>query len=99
MLKGRVNFLELIDAPFDRVHELYRILFLKAEASAKAEEERKKKEEEERKRKEKEDIRAGRRGPIIQRDQPADEQPTTTSPLEAEAIEDVLEELAEGGVM
>lgn len=39
-----------MDRPFEELHELYRIVFLKHEAQMKAEEERKKKEEEENKR-------------------------------------------------
>lgn len=85
------------------MHELYRILYIRAEAQAKADEERKKKEEEEAKRKE----RANRpRGyPPGYRQRPADVNKSkeadmpTPSPLEAEVLEDALEELAEGGVM
>ena len=43
-LKGRISILELMDAPFRDVHELFRIVYLRNEAMAKAEKERQEKE-------------------------------------------------------
>ena len=69
-------------------------------------EEEKKKQEEEEKKKNKSEQSRGKKPPQLNRMPPADAlrvQPDnsipTPSPLEAEALEDALEELAEGGVM
>lgn len=96
-----------MDRPFRELHELYRILFLKAEAQAK-----KDKEEEEKKKQDEEDERKNNRPKGIsqpmyykpkQDKQLADVKQqndfSAPSPLEAEALEDALEELAEGGLM
>lgn len=101
VFKGRISIPDLIEAPFREVHELYRILINKIEADKKAAEERKKKEEEEAKKQEQADIKAGRLNPMIRRGEPTDDinKTTTPSPLESEELEEVLEELAEGGAL
>lgn len=86
------------------MHELYRILYLRAEAQAKADAEKKKKEEEEAKRKERENRPKGyppgyRQRPADVKTQQQGPDMPTPSPYEAEVLEDTLEELAEGGVM
>jgi len=93
-----------MERPFRELHELYKIVLERAEAQAKAEEERKKQEEEERKAEE----RANRGGkPYIptrpynpsderQQTKPADKAPIA-APLEAEALEDAFEDMADGG--
>lgn len=88
----------MMDRPFRELHELYKILFERAEAMRKKDEqERKEKEEKERRE------RAMNKQPY--RPQPPDVNRTpnesipTPSPLEAEALEDALEELTEGGVL
>ena len=93
-----------MDRPFRELHELYKILFERAEADKKRreEEEAKAKEEEERKRQS--EINRGIRPPQLNRMPPPDAKRNpsdvqTPSPLEAEALEDALEEMAEGGVI
>lgn len=86
-----------MDRPFRELHELYKILYERAEAQQKAEEARKEKEaEEERKRKQAERPK-GIRSNQYMRDQPSDATSTSTipepSPLELEALEDVLEDM------
>ena len=95
-----------MDRPFRELHELWKILYNKAEAEAARQKAEKDKEEEERKAKERADINRGAKPPQINRQPPADAMklPTnnsnvTPSPLEAEAFEDMLEEFVEGGVM
>ena len=50
--KGRTSMLELLNQPYNVIHELYYIIFVKEMARQKAEEEKQKKEEEERKKQE-----------------------------------------------
>ena len=80
-----------MDRPFREVHELYKILYQRAEAQQKAEEERQKKEQEE------ENKRKRQVGPTPQysKQQPPDAINTmpTPSPLEMEALEDMFEEI------
>ena len=84
-----------MDRPFNELHELYRIVYLRAEAQAKAEQERQEKEEQEKK--------YGKNGssyPQINRKPPTDvNRPPNLnlSPMAAEEMEDALEDLAEGG--
>ncbi len=80
-----------MDRPFRELHEIYRIVYLRAEAS-KAEE--KARLEEEKKSK----ANSGRPtdGGISNQSKTAK---APLSPLEAEAIEEVFEELGEGGMM
>ena len=92
-----------MDRPFRELHELYKILFERAEAQKKAEEERKAQEEKEAAEKEKAEVARGARLPQLRREPPPDavrSSPNnlTPSPLEAEALEEALEEMAEGGV-
>lgn len=79
-LKGRLSIIDLIDRPFYEVHELYRIVFLKAEEEKKAEEQREKEEAK---------SNGNKRG------RPAIPNP---SKIQTEALEDALEDLAEGGI-
>ena len=81
-----------MDRPFREVHELYKILYERAEAQQKAEEERRKKEEEEQRREQQ------RNKGLPANRKLADVPPPSTpscepSPMEAEAIEDMLEEI------
>ena len=87
-----------MDRPFNELHELYRIVYLRAEAQAKAEKERQEKEE-----KEKANGKGGPKYPQINRQPPTDvnnqpNQNQTISPLAAEAMEEAFEDLAEGGI-
>lgn len=73
-----------MDRPFNEIHEIYRILYLRSETQKKIEEEREKKEKEKEKNK---------------KPQPA-QRPLTDvhnipepSPLEIEAMEDALDEI------
>lgn len=78
-----------MDRPFRELHELYKILYQRAEAQQKAEEERAKEAEEaERIRKE----NSSRDIPMKSLPSDASTIPTP-SPLEAEALENALEEL------
>lgn len=94
-----------MDRPFRELHELYKILYERAEAQKKADEERQRKEEEEERAKEKSEVDRGVRSPRIHREPPPDAIRTTPddnimpSPYEAEALEEVFEEMAEGGIM
>lgn len=84
-----------MDRPFNELHELYRIVYLRAEAQAKAEKERQEQEE-----RDKKYGKGGPKHPQINRQPPADvNQPSQNyiSPLAAEEMEDALEDLAEGG--
>ena len=84
-----------MDRPFRELHEIYRIVYLKAEKQAQDEEKRKAKEAEEKK-KEQERSRGSYRSPMYQ-NRPTDVMPTnqmdTLSPAQAEALEDALEDL------
>lgn len=85
-----------MDRPFNELHELYRIVYLRAEAQAKAEKERQEKEE-----REKKQGKGGPPHPQINRKPPTDVNNNmpdlNLSPLAAEEMEDALEDLAEGG--
>lgn len=84
-----------MDRPFNELHELYRIVYLRAEAQAKAEKERQEKEE-----REKRNGKGGPPYPQINRQPPTDVNNTPNlnlSPLAVEEMEDALEDLAEGG--
>lgn len=70
-----------MDRPFNEIHEIYRILYLRSEAQKKAEEEREKKE------KDKAKQPPSKKLTDVNRSIPE------PSPLEAEMIEDALEEL------
>lgn len=87
-MKGRVSVLDLMDRPFREVHELYKILYQRAEAQQKEAEERAKKEKEEEEKK-----RQRQNGP--NRQQPTDAVSTipTPSPLEMEALEEMFEDM------
>lgn len=85
-----------MDRPFREIHELYKILYERAQAQQEAEKVRKEKEEEEARR------QAQRKGPSgfspTYRQLPTDaiqnnSTITEPSPFEAEALEDALEEL------
>ena len=91
-----------MDRPFRELHELYKILFERAEAQKTAEEERRAQEEKDAAEKEKAEVARGAKLPQIRRAPPPDAVTSpnnlTPSPLEAEALEEAFEELAEGGV-
>ena len=91
-----------MNRPFRELHELYKILFERAEAQKKAEEERRKQEEKAAAEKEKAEVARGAKLPQIRRAPPPDAVTSPNSlipsPLEAEALEEALEEMAEGGV-
>lgn len=80
----------MFDRPFKELHELYRIVYLRAMAQAKIEEDRKAQEAKNNKNK------------APHRKLPPDAQTTNSfnapSPMEAEALEDAFEEMMEGGV-
>lgn len=82
-----------MDRPFRELHEIYRIVYLKAEKQAQDEEKRKAKEAEEKK---KEQERSRGSHPMYQ-NRPTDVMPTnqmdTLSPAQAEALEDALEDI------
>ena len=88
-----------MDRPFREVHELYKILYQRAEAQAAAEEAKKKEEAEKEKAKRNAEVSRGARPPQIVRQPPSDaiEIKNSTvpepSPLEVEALEDALEDL------
>ena len=106
-LRGRVSIPDLMELPFRELHEYYRIVYLRAEAQAKAEKER---EENERKQREEEE-RADRakRGlpPQLRREPPPDakiianpdKSMSMPSPYGADDLEEMLEEMAEGGAI
>lgn len=94
-----------MDRPFREIHELYRIVFLRAKEQEEKEKQRQQEEEKEKKEKEQSEIRRGLRPPQLKREPPSDavtvknnKSLAPSSQLEAEALEDALEELAEGGV-
>ena len=70
-----------MDRPFNEIHEIYRILYLRSEAQKKAEEEREKEEE-----------KKNKKHPTQKSLTDVNAVPEL-SPLEAEAMEDALEEL------
>lgn len=74
-----------MDRPFNEIHEIYRILYLRSEAQKKAEEEREKEEREKEEKKNK-------KHPTQKSLTDVNTVPEL-SPLEAEAMEDALEEL------
>lgn len=88
-MKGRVSVLDLMDRPFREVHELYKILYQRAEAQQKEAEEREKKEKEEEKKRQRQN------GQNNVRQQPPDAASTipTPSPLEMEALEEMFEDM------
>lgn len=94
-----------MDRPFRELHELYKILLERAEAQAAAERERKEAEEAEREKREKAEMRNGVKPPLIHRAPPPDAikpnnpNELTPSPLEAEALQDMMEEMSEGGIV
>ena len=69
-----------MDRPFNEIHEIYRILYLRSEAQKKAEEEREKEEKKNKKHPTQKSLTDVNTVPEL-------------SPLEAEAMEDALEEL------
>ena len=81
-----------MERPFREVHELYRILFLRAQAEKEADEKRKAEEE----KRAREERKNGNKKPQYNR-QPTDLSIPSPSPMQAEALEDAFEELAEGG--
>lgn len=94
-----------MDRPFRELHELYRILFLRAEAQAKKDKEEAEKKEREQKEEEQKNRPKGISQPMYYKpdrqltDVKQQNDLSAPSPLEAEALEDALEELAEGGLM
>lgn len=80
-----------MDRPFRELHEIYRIVYLRAEAAKAAQEAR---EEEEKKSKGQSNRPTD--GRISNQNKTAK---APLSPLEAEAFEEVFEELGEGGMM
>ena len=93
-----------MECPFREVHELYRIVYEKAEAQAKAEQERQeneRKQQEEQERQER--IKRGlpppiRREPSSDVKQAAKPNTPVPSPYEAEQLEEMFEDMIEGGV-
>lgn len=86
-MKGRVSVLDLMDRPFREVHELYKILYQRAEAQQKEAEEREKKEKEE------EERHKRQGGPKRQKPTDAASTIPTPSPLEMEALEEMFEDM------
>lgn len=86
-----------MDRPFKELHEIYRIVYLKAEKQAQAEEERKAKEAEEKKKKERERSMGSLPSNPMYQNRPTDVMPTnqmdTLSPAQAEALQDALEDI------
>lgn len=93
-----------MDRPFRELHELYKIVYERAEAQAKAEKER---EEREKKEREAEENRErARKGlpPLIRREPPPDakyttKEPIIPSPYGADDLEEAFEEITEGGAI
>lgn len=83
MFKGKINISSAFDMPIDRLHELYRIGFLREQAKAEYEQEQKLKEEKEAKLK-----NGNRRGPGP-RPIPSDQIPSN---IDMDDIEELLEE-------
>lgn len=75
-----------MDRPFREVHELYKILYQRAEAQQKEAEEREKKEKEEEEKRRK-------NGPKRQQPTDATSAIPTPSPLEMEALEEMFEDI------
>ena len=88
-----------MDRPFREVHELYKILYQRAEAQQEAEKARREKEEEEQRNKREANRPKGISSPQPIRQMPSDVKlPDNStipepSPLEIDALEDALEEL------
>lgn len=93
-----------MDRPFREIHELYKIVYERAEAQAAVEAARKAEEEEKRKNEERSNISRGAAKPQIHRQPPPDAKIESynsipvPSPLAASEIEDAIEEMLEGGV-
>lgn len=85
-----------MDRPFKELHEIYRIVYIKAEKQAQAEEERKAKEAEAKKKERERSMGPHPRNPMYQ-NRPTDVMPTnqmdTLSPAQAEALQDALEDI------
>ena len=78
-MKGRVSIIELMDRPFNEIHEIYRILYLRSETQKKIEEEREKNEKnKDKKPTQKKSLTDGNNIP-------------EPSPLEIEAIEEAFD--------
>lgn len=101
-LKGRISILDLIECPFNEIHELYKIVYDKAEARAKEEEEKAKREREEEERKKQSERTAKGMPQLIKRNPvPTDgsnnKKSNSTSSFSSDDLEDAFEELIEGG--
>lgn len=100
-MKGKATFSELMDRPFYELHEIYRLVFLRMQAEKERQEKEKK--EEEAKRKAEAKRNAPRGIPPSYSIRPIDKNKNSPSshlsPLQAEELEDALEDLAEGGTM
>ena len=95
-----------MELPFRELHELYKIVYERAEARAKAEKERQEQEEQQRQKEEDEERRRKGLPPQIRRQPPPDAKtivrPNDTpisSPEDAEELEEMFEEMAEGGAI
>ena len=95
-----------MELPFRELHELYKIVYERAEARAKAEKERQ--EEEQRQKQKEEDEERRRKGlpPQLRREPPPDAKTIVkpndmpiSSPEEADELEEMLEEMTEGGAI
>lgn len=95
-----------MECPFRELHEFYKIVYDRAEAHAKAEKEREA--EEQRQREKEEQAERNRKGlpPQLRRAPPTDAKqikPDThsqlLSPYEAESLEEMIEDIAGGGVI
>lgn len=101
--KGRISILDLLsdDLPFYEIHEFYRLVFLKMKAQ---EEEEERKAEEEWKKENEERAKKGLAplprpaGGFNNRNRSNKDNNTGPSSLQAEMLEDSLEEMFEGGV-
>lgn len=91
--------------PFRELHELYKIVYDKAEAHAKAEKEREEKERQQKEEEEREERRKKGLPPQLRREPPPDAKKIakpstpTPSPYEAEELEEMFEEMTGGGVL
>lgn len=97
---------DLMELPFNELHELYRIAFLRMQAREKAEKERQEEEEKQKEREENEERRKKGLPPQLRRAPPPDAKKITqqkekpiSSPIEAEELEELFEEMAEGGAI
>ena len=86
-----------MDRPFREVHELYKILYQRAEAQQEAEKARKEKEEEEARREREANRPKGINSYRLSDNKPSDASNNSTmpepSPFEMEALEDAFEEM------